>query len=73
MADGDRCMRDELEDRLTRNFTWVDAERAMDITTMVMIWIAELPLEGYLAENYERGEYSRRNIEAMLEDVDDLA
>jgi hypothetical protein len=51
----------------------LDEDTAEDIATAVLKWLREVPYEGFIAENYAAGLYSRRNIAAMIEDIEDDA
>lgn len=51
----------------------LDSDTANVIASAVVKWLRNLPIEGFAAENHERGEYSRRNIEALCDDIEDDA
>lgn len=63
----------KLEDLLCKNCDFVGQERAIQISEIVMCWLSDMPLEGYIRERYEAGDYSRRNVEALCADIEDDA
>ena len=48
----------------------LDEETSEKIATAVLKWIGEVPHEGFAAENYVAGLYSRRNVAALIEDIE---
>ena len=57
----------------TRTVRGLDDEISEKIADAVLKWIAEVPYEGFIAENYNAGLYSRRNVAALIEDIEDDA
>ena len=49
----------------------LDEETVGKIPTAVLHWLSEVPHDGFLAENYDKGVYSRRSVAAMIEDIED--
>lgn len=80
-------MRDELEKAIADSVTVVvgtypdgtrvvrslDDDTTMMISKAVLKWLRTVPLEGYVAEAYEAGRYSRDNVAALVDDIEDDA
>ena len=73
------AMRDELVSVIAmaateyNGGTALDFDAADEIASAVLAWLRECPLDGYVREHFEAGEYSRRNIEALINDIEDDA
>lgn len=57
----------------TKTVRGLDEETSEKIATTVLKWIAQVPYDGFVAENYGAGLYSRRNVAALIEDIEDDA
>jgi hypothetical protein len=55
----------------TRTVRGLDEDTSEKIADAVLKWIGQVPYEGFAADNYSAGLYSRRNIEALIEDIED--
>lgn len=60
----------EHEDGM-RTVRGLDEETAEKIADAVLKWIGQVPYEGFAADNYSAGLYSRRNVAALIEDIED--
>ena len=57
----------------TKTVRGLDEETAERIAKAVLRWLGGVPHDGFLAENYSAGLYSRRNVAALIEDIEDDA
>lgn len=57
----------------TKTVRGLDEETSETIATAVLQWIGQVPYEGFVAENYAAGLYSRRNVAALIADIEDDA
>ncbi len=57
----------------TKTVRGLDEEISEMIAKAVLRWIGQVPYDGFAAENYGAGLYSRRNIAALIEDIEDDA
>lgn len=51
----------------------LDQPTCEKIADAVLAWMKGVPYEGFAAERYERGDYSRGNVAAMIDDIEDDA
>ena len=66
------AMRDDLV-KVIAHAGRLNDDRSEDIATAVLRWIAQVPYEGFISENYAAGLYSRKNVSALIEDIEDDA
>lgn len=57
----------------TQTVRGLDADTVADIAAAIMQWLRTVPLDGYIAEGYAAGLYSRENVQALVDDIDDDA
>lgn len=55
----------------TQTVRGLDEDTSDRIAEAVLKWLATVPYEGFAADQYNAGEYSRRNIAALIEDIED--
>ena len=57
----------------SRTVRGLDDETSEKIAAAVLGWLAGVPYEGFIAEQYNAGLYSRSNVAALIEDIKDDA
>jgi hypothetical protein len=57
----------------TRTVRGLDEDTSEKIASAVLKWLGQVPYDGFIAENYSAGLYSRRNVAALIEDIEDDA